>query len=535
MPANEIPHHSDISLATVPPTSRQQKLVLVIVVILLVAFAATAPFAATQLPVINAYIPMVQAVILVTDLITAVLLFGHYSVTGSRALLVLANGYLFSALIIAPYSLTFPGAFSPTGLFGGRQSTVWLYIFWHFGFPAAVIGYAFLKDKKLKGQNRPEMAAVSSAPSAIVQSLIIVVALVCALTWAAAHADSFLPHLFLNEVSGSALLPYAAIACSLASAIALGILWRRRSSVLDLWLTVALCAGITEPLLIAVFSSSRFSAGFYAGRVYSIVTSTVVLAALLSEATILYARLSRTNTLLQRERRSKLMNVEAVVASITHEVRQPLSAIAANGSAALLFLDRPTPDLGEAREALNAILQDSFNASQLFDSVRALFKSVDQQHQPVDVNEMALGALNMLRGSLQDHDVTIYTELASELPPVAAHKVQLQEVVLNLVHNAIDAMDAIADRPRVLRVRTEQDGHGAIALSVQDSGPGIDPQKMDVIFDPFVTTKAHGMGLGLAICRMIIERHGGRISASSAVDRGALFQVVLPTGSGALN
>jgi signal transduction histidine kinase len=144
------------------------------------------------------------------------------------------------------------------------------------------------------------------------------------------------------------------------------------------------------------------------------------------------------------------------------------------------------------------------------------------------MNEMILGALRALRGELNDHGITTRTDLTSELPLVIGHRGQLQEVILNLARNSIDAMDAIKDGSRELRLRTEHHSRDAIAVAVEDSGPGIDPKKLDGIFDAFVTTKPQGTGLGLAICRMIVERHRGQLTASSDGKRGALFQFVLP-------
>jgi signal transduction histidine kinase len=250
-----------------------------------------------------------------------------------------------------------------------------------------------------------------------------------------------------------------------------------------------------------------------------------VLAALFAERRESEGRLARA---LERERENKLMNIEAVVAAIAHEVRQPLAAIATNSNAASRFLKRPSPDLDEVRTALNAIASDGHRASEVFDSIRSLFRKVDQRRQPVDVNEIALEVLRSMRGDLKDHAVTAHPELASGLPPVNAHRHQLQQVVLNLVHNAVEAMAATTDRPRVIRLRTEMSGPDAIALAVQDSGPGIDPKQIEGIFDAFVTTKSQGMGLGLAICRMTIERHGGKLTASSDGKSGAMFQFVLP-------
>jgi signal transduction histidine kinase len=149
----------------------------------------------------------------------------------------------------------------------------------------------------------------------------------------------------------------------------------------------------------------------------------------------------------------------------------------------------------------------------------------------MDLNEIALGALRILRAELEDHGVITRTELTSQLPLVMGHSGQMQEVILNLVHNAIEAMDTIKDGHRVLQLKTDHHGRDAIAVAIEDSGPGIDPERFGDIFDPFVTTKPGGMGLGLAICRMTIERHGGQLSVSPAKNRGALFQFVLPVKS----
>jgi signal transduction histidine kinase len=234
---------------------------------------------------------------------------------------------------------------------------------------------------------------------------------------------------------------------------------------------------------------------------------------------------------LQRERENKLLNVEAATASIAHEVRQPLAAIATGGLAATRFLEMTPPDLDELRTILNRIVRDCHHASEVFNSISALFSKVDQSRRPVDVNEIARGVLQSLRGELKDHGVATETELASDLPPVDGHQGQLRQVVFNLVHNAIEAMAATTDKTRLLRVSTQPQDRNTIVVAVEDSGPGIDPRRLNNIFDAFVTTKANGMGLGLAICRMIVQRHGGQLSASSDGTTGARLQFVLPVGS----
>jgi signal transduction histidine kinase len=238
--------------------------------------------------------------------------------------------------------------------------------------------------------------------------------------------------------------------------------------------------------------------------------------------------LRETIMALERERENKLMNVDAITASIAHEVKQPLTAIATNASSALRFSEKTPPDYDEVRAALNRVIRDSHRASEVFDSIRALFRKTDQAREPIDVSEITLEAVQSLRGELKDHGVTTHTELASELPLVEGQRRQLQQVIVNLVQNAIEAMDSTTDQSRVLRVRTKLRDRDAIIVAVEDTGPGINPKRLDGIFDAFVTTKADGMGLGLAICRTIIESHGGKISALSDGNSGTQFQFVLP-------
>ena len=488
------------------------------------------PFAGSPLSELNAFFPSLDAIVFVTDLITSVLLFAQFSIYQSRSLLVLASGYLFTALIVVPHALTFSGAFSPTGLLGaGIQTGSWLYIFWHFGFAAALLGYAVLREEK-----GTKSISEASMATAISWSVAIVCVLVCGLAWLATAGSVLLPAIILDKTHISPSTSYYVAFVILISVAALTVLWvRHRSSVLDQWLMVVALAFILELVFGGLLPTIRFSLGFYASRGFSLATATVVLVILLAETTRLYARLSRTNMILQHERNSKLMNMEAMIASISHEVRQPLGAIAANGDAALLFLGNTPPKLEKVRSALEMIVGDTYRASQVFDSIRALVGSTDRALESVDVNDVVLAVLHDLRRELNDHGVITRVALTPELPLVMGHRGQLQEVMLNLVQNAIDAMDAVGRGNRILHVKTEYSGRDAIAVAVEDSGSGIEPEKLDGIFDAFVTTKSNGMGLGLALCRMIIERHQGQLSASSNVKTGARFQFILPIQTGA--
>jgi len=210
---------------------------------------------------------------------------------------------------------------------------------------------------------------------------------------------------------------------------------------------------------------------------------------------------------------------------------QPLAAIVGNGNAALRFLDKEPPDRDEVRAALNRIVNDGHRTSEVFDGIRSLFRRVDQLQEPVDINKLILGVLQSLQGEFKDRAIELRSELAAELPPIEGHASQLQEVIFNLLRNAIEAMDNVTDRNRVLQVTTGLRDRETIAVVVQDSGPGIDPKRLDEIFNAFFTTKSQGTGLGLAICRMIIEHHGGQLIASSDGKNGASFQFVLPIES----
>ena len=239
--------------------------------------------------------------------------------------------------------------------------------------------------------------------------------------------------------------------------------------------------------------------------------------------------LAKSIEMLQRERSNKLMNLEAMVASISHEVKQPLAAITMNGNAALRYLGHAPPDLEEVRLTLGRIVRDGHRASQVFDSIRDLFSKADEGREQIDLNQLTREVLQTLREQLNDHGITTDVRLTSQLPLVMGHRGQLQEVFINLVNNAIEAMDGVQHDRRILRLSAEHHGDRAIVVAVENSGSGIDPKQADRIFEAFVTTKPRGMGLGLAICRMIVERHEGQLIVSPASPHGSVFRVVLPT------
>jgi len=239
----------------------------------------------------------------------------------------------------------------------------------------------------------------------------------------------------------------------------------------------------------------------------------------------------QAQTVLQRERDNKLMNAQAIVAAIAHEVRQPLTRITAGGNAAERFLKMVRPKHDKAQAVLEGIVNAGHRTSEIIDGFRALFAKDDQRQQLVDLNEIIRSVVESSSNDFNDHHVEPRTDLAAKQLHVYGNKSQLQEVISNLIFNAIEAMETTSDRSRVLLVRSELRDHRSVAVVVKDSGPGIGKDRLEGIFNTFVSTKPHGMGLGLAISRMIIDYHGGKLTASSDGKDGASFQFVLPIAS----
>jgi PAS domain S-box-containing protein len=240
----------------------------------------------------------------------------------------------------------------------------------------------------------------------------------------------------------------------------------------------------------------------------------------LSKAQIELAHVTRVTTLGE------------LTASIVHEVSQPLAGVVTNAQACLRWLDRDTPDLDKTRRAVERIIDDGNRASEVIRRVRALAKKTDIEKLPLDLNEVGREVIPLVRGELISHRVSLRTELAPALPPILGDRVQLQQVIINLVMNGIEAMQLAADRPRELVIRSGLlDEAQQVLVSVTDCGVGITAENADQLFKAFFTTKASGMGMGLSICRSIIEAHGGRLWATANVPHGAAFQFTLPVNA----
>jgi PAS domain S-box-containing protein len=225
---------------------------------------------------------------------------------------------------------------------------------------------------------------------------------------------------------------------------------------------------------------------------------------------------------------TRVTTLGEMTASIAHEVNQPLTAVVANAEACLRWLDRETPDLDAARCSVEWIIDDGNRASEVIRRIRALVNKTDIEKAPLDVNGVVSEVIALVQRELIGQRVSLRMELATALPMILGDRVQLQQVIINLVMNGIEAMQSVMDRPRELLIRSLQDETHGVVVSVTDCGVGISRENADRLFSAFFTTKSGGMGMGLSVCRSIVEAHGGRLSASANVGPGATFQFVLP-------
>jgi len=513
-----------ITVAAMRATARHRKIALFSFLVLAGFIAITLPFAKIHLARVDAFVPVIQTVMCLADLLTAVFLFAQYSINPQSAVLVLASGFAFSGLFAFLQTLAFPGAYAPAGLIGDKlNSPGWLFVLWHTSFPVAVIVYALLKRTDETARQ------IDPSPNATVGITVACVAAVTAgLTLVVTTATAHLPTLYVDELSQAPFANYVNVYLSLLSGAAFVLLFMRRRTVLDQWLIVTLLAWLPNFVVSILFTVVRFTVGWYVARIYALFAGSAVLSVLLFETVVLHARLANAIVLLRRERETKLMSAQAITAAIAHEIRQPLTRITAGGGAAQRFLKMAPPQSDKAQAALDAIVNAGHRTSAIIDGFRSLFAKADEEQQLVDINELIQDVLESFSSDLKKHQVETRVELTSRLPVITGNRGQLQEVVSNLIVNSIEAMETTTVQGRVLRVRTEVRDH-KIAVAIEDSGPGIDKDHLGEIFTAFVTTKRHGMGLGLAISRMIVDYHGGKLTAvSDSKNGGASFQFVLP-------
>jgi len=534
--ARESPEGRQVFLSTLVAGRGERRFAVAVVLVSAAVFIFAVPMAKVPLSPVWAFIPVYQSALVVNDLITAVLLFGQFAILRSRALLVLASGYLFTAVMAAAHALTFPGLFSPSGLLGaGPQTTAWLYMFWHGGFPLLVGAYALLKDDGALGTptTRHPSVAILCAGAAVF-------AAVSALTLLATWEQHVLPAIMQGNRYTPTMITVVSSVWTL-SLLALGLLWRRRPhSVLDVWLMVVMSAWLFDIALSAVLNAGRFDLGFYAGRIYGLLAASFVLLVLLIEHGRLYARLAEAHASERRERQLVQLrtaeltavnkDLEAFSYSVSHDLRAPLRAV--QGYVTILAEDFGERMEAEARRLLGVIQDRARQMEQLIEDLLVFARLGRQQLAvtSVQLDDLVRQTLDDLRSTCEGRQIRF---TVGRLGTAQADPAMLKQVLVNLFGNAIKFTRH--RNPAAVEVGCRADAGGPSVYYVKDNGAGFDMRQADKLFGVFQrlhsVAEYEGTGVGLAIVQRVIERHGGRVWAESTPGEGATFYFTLLAAS----
>ncbi|MBV8392565.1 MAG: MASE4 domain-containing protein [Alphaproteobacteria bacterium] len=516
-------------LSAAAPSRREQMGALAVVALSALTLAALAPFARVMLPEVTAFIPAYQSALFITDLLTAVLLFGQFAGSRSMPVLVLASGYLFNALVIVIHTLSYPRVFTPNGLLGsGPQTTAWLFIIWHGGFVLFIIAYALMSNRERETQ-------VRHVPTAIVVACLIVAAAVVAVVLLTTAGHDLLP-VVMNGGNYS-LLVDKGISPALCLLAVMGVMamWPlRQRSVLDLWLLVVLSVWICDVMLSSIVGAHRYDLGFYAGRVYGLLATGALLVILLIEAHALQSKFLRS-----REALAQAQHFEAIgqlTGGVAHDFNNLLTVI----SGALEMIQRTPGDAAKvghwARNGMTATTRGAALVQQLLTFSR---RQVDRP-ETINVNKLLKEFEPLLRQAIGS-TAEIAFDLSSVVEPVRVDPSQFEAAVLNLVINARDAMRAggrILISTRNYDAASE-DGNDLpagsyVEIAVRDAGVGMSAETAARAITPFFTTKSMGSGSGLGLSQVygFAKSAAGSLRIDSKVGDGTTVRIYLPKARG---
>ena len=519
-------------LSTETATSKERNLAIGAVAVSTLAFLVLVPFAKVQLAPVSAFIPIYQSSLAINDLITTVLLFGQFSYLRSLKVLLLACGYLFTSLMAMMHMTTFPGLFAPTGLFGaGPQSTAWLYMFWHGGFPIFVIASLHPKTRERKIEPTRVLRA-------IVVALVSVAAAAAMFSFWATGGQDWLPAIMQGNRYTPAMTAVVSTVWAL-SVLVVVVLWRTRPlTVLDLWLMVTMCAWVYDIALSAVLNGGRFDLGFYGGRIYGLLASSFVLVVLLVENAMLYARLAQSYESERQERQraeeksieltAANENLDAFAHSVSHDLRAPLRAVSSYSE--ILEQDHSAELSAEGKKLLGIVRTRAARMGTLIDDLLAFSRlgRTPLKTSRVALNDLVNGSIEELRPS---YDGRVIDFKVGELGTVEADPGLLKQVIENLLSNAIKYTRHVSSARVEIGARSDEESPISTIVFVKDNGAGFDMKFADKLFGVFQrfhhADQYEGTGIGLSIVRKIIERHGGRIWADSAPGAGSTFMFTL--------
>lgn len=537
-------------LSTAPASRATHRRALGLSLCSVLLFVALVPFARQPLAPLPAFIPAYQSALIVCDLVTAVLLCGQWQALRRAGLLWLSAGYLFSAAMAGVHMLTFPDLFSPGGLLGaGPQSTAWLYMFWHVGLPLTVIAYTRLEDRSVETpapveRPGPRLAAAAAG----------VVLAVVALTLMGTLGAPWLPEIMIGHQQSPAMTAVVGTVW-LTTVMALVLLWRRRRrTVLDLWLTVVMCAWVFDIALSAVFNAGRFDLGWYAGRMYGLFAASYVLAELLFENGRLHARLvdlhhrDREHAQVLAAARDAALAADRAkgqfLATMSHEIRTPMNAIVGFSHLVLDtdLSDRQRGYLGKlytASKSLMRLLDDILDYSKI-DAGRLTLEN--EVFSPDEVIDSVVGHFE---GRVGVSGLDFVVDVAPDVPQqLSGDPFRLGQVLTNLVGNAVKftehgeivlsvRLDSSSLAPEVDRPEAATMLH----FEVRDTGIGLTAEQLTHLFGPFTQVESSnarrygGTGLGLALCRRIVALMGGQVGATSEPGRGSVFAFTAKFGA----